>query len=321
MKAVYIERFGGTEVLIQGERPRPSVRSDEVLIEAHAAGVNPRDWLIRSGRYPFQRLLPRLPFILGSDVSGVVAEVGDAVDGFAPGDEVFAMQPTSRGFGAYAELVAVPASAVARKPANVTHEEAAGVPLAALTALQALRDCASLRPGQKVVIVGASGGVGTFAVQIARALGAGVTGVASARNVGLVRRLGANRVIDYGSERFNDTLTGYDGVFDVIGRESLASCARVLRPGGVYVTTIPRLRQFVEMAKSRLAALVSRRAKRSTVVLVRSRSCDLETLARWISEGKVRTVVDTVVPLAEAAEAHARSRTFRTRGKLILKIR
>ncbi len=320
MKAVFIERFGPSDVLLYGDRPRPAPRADEVLIEVHATSVNPRDWLIRSGRYPFQRLLPRLPLILGSDVSGVVAEVGERVERFRPGDEVFCMQPSTRGFGAYTEQIAVAESAVARKPSTMSWEEAAGVPLAGLTAWQALLGNARLQAGDRVLVVGASGGVGHYAVQIARALGAEVTGVCSTANVEFVRSLGAHRVIDYKQKRFSDLPDRYDVVFDVIGRESPKTCAPVLRSGGTYVTTIPGPGTLFAMARSRLISTVFRRARRSEVVLVAARGSDLEAMTELIEAGELRTVVDTVYPLAEAAKAHDRSRTFRTRGKLILKV-
>ena len=321
MKAVYIERFGPSEVLAYGDRPRPAGKPDEVLIEVRAAGVNPRDWLIRSGRYQLRWFLPSFPLILGSDVSGVVAEVGERVESFEPGDEVYAMQPSSRGFGGYAELAAIAELAVALKPSKLSFEQAAGVPLAGLTAWQALRGNARMQAGDKVLVVGASGGVGHYAVQIAKALGAEVTGVCSTANVDLARRLGADRVIDYKKERFTDVADGFDVVFDTIGRESLRTCAPVLRPGGTYVSTMPGAGTFLEMARSRLASALSRRARRSEVVLVRSRGSDLEAMARSIEAGELTTVVDTVYPLAEAAKAHDRSRTLRTRGKLILKVR
>ena len=321
MKAVYIERFGPSNVLIHGERPQPKPRANEVLIEVHATGVNPRDWLISSGRYPLRFMLPRLPFILGSDVSGVVAEVGSRVEGWKPGDEVFAMVPSSRGFGAYAELVAVPASAVARKPRGVTHEEAAGAPLAALTAFQALRDNARMRKGHRVLVAGASGGVGHYAVQIAKAFGAEVTGVCSGGNVELVEGLGADHVVDYEKEKFQEVARHHEVVFDVIGRENPGSCAEVLRPGGTYVTTIPGPSTVLTMLRSRLRSAFASRAKRFEVVLVRASGSDLEKIGWMMEDGHVKTVVDSVYPLADAAEAHDRSRTFRTRGKLILKVR
>ncbi len=319
MKAIYFERYGSSDVLEYGDWPKPHAAGRQVLIEVHAASVNPRDWLIRSGRYFAKPLLPRRPFVLGSDVAGVVVEVGPKARRFAVGDEVFAMQPTSDGFGGYAEYAAVRESAVARKPPNMSFAEAAAVPLAGLTALQALRDDARLTSGERVVVVGASGGVGHYAVQIARAMGAEVAGVCSTANVDLVRELGAQRVVDYKKERFNDVLTGYDAVFDTIGKESLATCGPVLKKGGVYVTTVPN-------GANALASLVSRPfswfgARRSSMVLVRSDAGDLEQAGRWIEEGVLRSVIDQVHPLAEAPRAHEYSRRFHTRGKNVLAVR
>jgi NADPH:quinone reductase-like Zn-dependent oxidoreductase len=321
MKAVVVPRFGPSDVLELVDLPRPEPGPGDVLVEVHAAGVNPRDWLIRSGRYPFRALLPRFPFILGSDVSGVVAAVGGRVRDFREGQEVYAMVPSSRGFGGYAEYVAIPADAVAPKPSNMSHAEAAGVPLAALTARQALHDVARLKPGQRVLILGASGGVGSYAVQIARSHGLEVTGVCSARNLDFVRGLGAGRVIDYQTEPFLDTGEVYDAVFDVIGKESLKRCASVLTGGGVYVTTIPRPRMFRDSLLSRLRSLLPGERRKSRVVLVRSRGAELAELARLAEAGELVTHVDRVFPLAEAAAAHDASRTFRTRGKLVLAVR
>ena len=321
MRAVILGRFGGPEVLELEERPRPTPRRDEVLVEVWASSINPRDWLIRSGKYPFQALLPRRPFVPGSDVAGVVVEVGSDVSGFEPGQAVFAMQPTSRGFGAHGEYVAVPATALAPKPQSLSFEEAAGIPLAGLTALQALRDDARLREGQSVLVIGASGGVGSYAVQIARALGARVTGVCSARNQELVESLGAERVIDYQTTDPLQDAERFDVVFDVIGKESLKRCDRVLGRDGVYVTTIPRPQQIMAWMRSSVGHRLGLSRRRSTVVLVRSRGEDLRWLARLAEDGALRTVVDGVLPLEQIAEAHELSRTFRTRGKLILRVR
>ena len=321
MKAVYIERYGSTDVLTYGERPRPAPRPDEILIEVHAASVNPRDWLIRSGRYQFRWLLPPFPLILGSDVAGVVVEVGEAVKRFEAGDRVYGMVPSSRGLGAYAEYAAIADPAVARMPENMSFGQAAGVPLAGLTAFQALSQHGRLKPHDRVLVIGASGGVGHYAVQFAKAFQAQVTGVCSTANVELVRELGADRVIDYKRERFSDVAGGFDLVFDTIGRESLASCAAGLEPGGTYVTTIPRAGTLLAMARSRLLSKLSPRALRSEVVMVRADGTDLEAITGLAESGALSTVVDSVYPLAEAAKAHQRSRTFRTRGKLILKVR
>ena len=326
MKAVYIERYGSSEVLTYGDRPRPVPGRDEVLIEVNAASVNPRDWLIRSGRYQLCWLFPlarlwrdsfSFPMILGSDVAGVVVEAGQRVKRFQPGDEVYAMVPSSRGFGGYAEYAAVAESAVARKPEDMGFEQAAGVPLAALTALQALAKGLS----DKVLVIGASGGVGHYAVQIAGAFGAEVIGVCSTANVELVRRLGADQVIDYKQQRFQDEVRDCDIVFDAIGRESLGSCAEVLKPGGTYVTTIPGPGTLLAMARSRLTSTLWRQAKRSEVVLVRSDGSDLDDLTFLAETGDFETAIDAVYSLEDAAKAHDRSRTFRTRGKLILKVK
>lgn len=326
MRAAILEGWGGVDQLRVGDWPRPSLRRDEVLVEVHAASLNPRDWMIREGRYPFQPFVPRPPLILGSDVSGVVVELGKNVTSFALGQPVFGMQPTSRGFGAHAELVAIPATALAPKPATVDHQHAAGVPLAALTALQALREQARLTAGQHVLVVGASGGVGSYAVQIARCLGARVTAVASGRNQDLVAELGAERVFDY--EQVDPwagaSLEGgapYGVVFDVIGRGSLARGRPVLAAGGTYVTTIPRRRQIVEWLVSRVMGPFRPAARRARVVMVRSDGRQLRELAGWMDEGKLRTVVDSVFPLAEIAKAHERSRTFRARGKILVTMR
>lgn len=321
MKAVYIERYGSTDVLIYGERPRPAPKPDEILIEVHAASVNPRDWLIRSGRYQMRWLLPPFPLILGSDVAGVVVEVGEKVERFEPGDKVYAMVPTSRGFGAYAEYAAVADPAATWMPQNMSFEQAAGVPLAGLTAYQALCENGDIGPGHNVLVIGASGGVGHYAVQIAAARQAHVTGVCSGANVEMVRKLGALRVIDYKQERFQDTARGFDLVFDTVGRESLDTCAAVLKPGGSYVTTIPRIGTLAAMALSRLTSRIFESARRSEVVMVRADGTDLEAITILAESGALETVVDSVYPLEDAAKAHQRSRTFRTRGKLILKVR
>jgi len=201
MKAVYINKFGSRDVLVYGERPKPIPKSDAVLIKVHAACVNPRDWLLREGIYFGRYVVGQFPVILGSDVSGVVESVGSKVQRFKVGDEVYAMQSHLGKMGGYAEYISVIESAVGIKPSNMTHEEAAAVPVAALTGWQALIKDAKIKKGDKVLIIGASGGVGTYGVQIAKAFGASVTGVCSTANVELVKSLGADRVIDYKKEK------------------------------------------------------------------------------------------------------------------------
>ena len=315
MHAVTIPEFGPSEVLTYGEQPTPEPRRRQVLVRVHAASINPRDWMIRSGTYVFKAMLPRLPFIPGSDVAGVVA--ASESPRFRPGDRVFAMVPSSDGFGGYAEYVAVRESALAPMPDGLPVAEAAAMPLAALTALQALRDDGRLRPGQRVVVVGAVGGVGHYGVQIARALEAGeVVGVCSEANHDLARELGCHRVIDYRKEDYTRLLHDVDLVFDTIGRGSLGAASRVLTHRGAYVTTVPTARAILDAVRTRLWPF----GRRCRIVLVKSKGVDLELLASWTHEGRLRSVIDRTAPLADARLLHDHSRTFRTRGKNVLMI-
>ena len=308
MKAVFITNYGGLDALQYGDLPRPTPKSGQVLVEVHAASVNPRDWLLREGRYVFRHLMRGFPLILGSDVSGVVVQSGKR---FREGDAVFGMQTPLGRMGAYAECIAIDERALAAKPANVSYEEAAAAPCAALTAYGALIRIGRTTAGSRVTIIGASGGVGTYATQIAKALGATVTGVTSDRNADLVRSLGADRIIDYTKERYETLLESQDLVFDTIGRESLAKCSSVLAPRGRYITTIPS-------AATMMQAVVHRR---SHIVFVRADGEALGRIASWMAEGKVRSVIDSVYPLPDVRAAHERSRTWRTRGKLVLQVR
>jgi NADPH:quinone reductase-like Zn-dependent oxidoreductase len=322
MKAVYIEKYGGLEVLQFGECPRPVPKSGQVLVEVHAASVNPRDWLLREGRYVFRHLMRGFPLVLGSDVSGVVVEVGPGVTRFKPGDCVFGMQTPLGRMGGYAEYTAIAERALANKPERVSHEEAAAAPCAALTAYAALVEIGRIKSGSNVLIVGASGGVGTYAVQIAKALGATVTAVTSASNAALVQSLGADNVIDYKAERFADVIQGQDIVFDTIGKESLASCRSVLAPGGRYITTIPSGRTAAESVSSRLLRFLSGgRTPSAHVVLVQANGKQLERIATLMEQRRIRSIIDTVYPLQDTKKAHEKSRSWRTRGKLVLSVR
>ena len=322
MKAIYIESYGGPEVLEFGERSQPVPKPRQVLIEVHAASVNPRDWLLREGRYVFRHLTRGFPLVLGSDVSGVVVEVGSAAKRFKRGDQVFGMQTPLGRMGSYAEYMAIAERALARKPDRVSHEEAAAAPCAALTAFGALVEIGRIGSGSHVLIVGASGGVGSYAVQIAKTRGATVTAVTSTSNVALVQSLGADKVIDYKAERFTNVIQEQDIVFDTIGRESLASCRSVLAPGGRYVTTIPSGRTAAESVTSRLSRFFSAgRTPSAHVVLVRANGKQLERIAALMEQRRIRSIIDTVYPLHDAKKAHEKSRSWRTRGKLVLSVR
>jgi NADPH:quinone reductase-like Zn-dependent oxidoreductase len=305
-----------------GERPTPRPGRGQVLIEVHAAAVNPRDWLLREGRYQFRRLQPAFPLILGSDVSGVVVERGPGARRFAVGEAVFGMQTLRGGMGGYAEYVAIHEDALAAKPAGVSHADAAAVPCAGLTAWQSLHDIGRLVAGQRVTVPGASGGVGTYAVQLARLAGAEVTAVSSGANEGLARELGAAGFVDYKREAWTDRVRGQDLVLDAVGRTPFPAARAALSPGGRYVTTIPRLATLGTVVASRLArALTLGRRPSAHIVLARARGGDLARLAELLADGRLRSVIEAEIPLEEAAEAHRRSRTWHTRGKLILRVR
>lgn len=322
MKAVFITKYGGAEVLQYGDQPRPIPRTRQVLVEVHAASVNPRDWLLREGRYVFRHLMRGFPLILGSDVSGVVVQTGRDTKRFREGDAVFGMQTPLGRMGAYAEFTAIDERALAAKPPNISHEEAAAAPCAALTAYGALVRIGGATAGSRVTIIGASGGVGTYATQIAKAIGATVTGVTSGRNADFVRSLGADRVIDYKTERFETLLRSQDLVFDTIGRESLAKCSPALAPGGRYITTIPSAATLTHAWASRLfRGLRGGNARSAHVILVRADGEDLGRIASLMSEGRVRSVIDSVYPLSDVRAAHEKSRSWRSRGKLVLQVR
>ncbi len=328
MKAARIHAYGGPEQIVIDEVPRPSLRGRDVLIQVHAAGVNPIDYKLRSGA---QRAVVRwrLPHTLGLDASGVVVEVGKKASRFAVGDEVFT-SPTHAREGTYAEYVAVDERAVARKPPNITHAEAAGVPLAGLTALQCVQ-AARVKAGDAVLVQAGAGGVGSIAIQLCKQRGATVTTTCSTRNVALCSELGADRVIDYTRERFDD-LSGYDAVIDSLGGDAIARAMAILRPRGYLVTIVSDIPAAVDAHGPylglgvALAGMVSLRARcalkgiRFRYVLRKSDGAELAELAELIRTGAVTPLIDSVLPLEEAAEAHRRIESGHARGKIILKV-
>ena len=311
MKAVKINQYGSADVLQYGDVEKPQIKSDQMLVKVYASSVNPIDWKIRKGM-----LKPltgnNFPIVLGFDVSGEVVEVGDRVTKFKPGDLIFARVDQLTG-GTYAEYVAVSQKVAAPKPSNISHEEAAAVPLAAMTALQALRDKGNLKKGQKVLINGASGGVGTFAVQIAKVYEAEVTGVCSTKNIELVKSLGCDRVIDYTQQDFTKEPTKYDIIFDVVGNKSFSDCKVNLNKNGVYVTTQPTPGTFM----GNLLSLFSP-GKKAKIILLQTNSKDLEDLKDLIEEGKIHSVIDRTYPLSELAAAHAYSEEEHATGKIVI---
>jgi NADPH:quinone reductase-like Zn-dependent oxidoreductase len=309
MKAIRIHGYGGPEVLRHEDAPMPAVADDELLVEVRCAGVNPVDWKIREG-WLAGKLHQRLPLVLGWDVSGIIAGSGAAVTGFKTGDAVYARPDIARD-GCYAEYVVLKAHEAARKPEKMSHAAAAGVPLAALTAWKALFDEAGLRAGQTVLVHAGSGGVGSFAVQLAKAFGAVVIATTSTGNVESVRALGADRVVDYRSEDFAEGVRAVDVVLDTLGGEVQERSWRCLRPGGTLVSV-------VSMPDAAAARACDAQAKYAWVVPDGAR---LSMLADMIDAGKVRTVIDSVLPLGHAAAAQERSRSGRARGKIVLAVR
>lgn len=308
MKAISYARFGAPEVLEVGERPEPVPAPCEVRVRVRAAALNPKDVLLRKGK---MRWLPagELPRIPGYDLAG---ELLDAAPGLPAGTEVFGMIQRNDG-GASAEVAALPPDQLARKPAGLTMAEAASLPLAGQTALQALRDELGVRAGERVLLNGASGGVGTLAVQVAKALGAEVVAVCSGRNAALVTELGADRVIDYAEQR-PEAERGLDHVFDIYGNLPWPRAKPMLRRGGRYCTTVPGPGAIVRGALRRVGL------HRAALVVVKSRRADLQQLARWVEAGTLRPVVDRTLPFAEAAAAHEYLETRRARGKVVLTV-
>ena len=325
MQAIVARRYGPPgEVLELDDVDTPVVGEDDVLVRTRATSVNPADWhLIRGepriARLQFGLRAPKVA-VLGCDVAGEIEAVGRNVTTLRPGDEVFASS-FMHGFGAFAEYVRVPADLVAAKPAGLPFDQAAAVPLAALTALQGLRDHGQVEAGRRVLIVGASGGVGTFAVQIARSLGAEVSGVCSTRNVELVSSLGAEQVIDYTREDVTGGGTRYDVVLQVAGTTSPAAWRRVLTPEG-------RLVQISGDSPGRwigaMGRMVSGRALSSFVsqtvstVNVASDREDLEQLAKLVETGAITPVIDRTHPLAEVPEALTYLEAGHARGKVVI---
>jgi NADPH:quinone reductase-like Zn-dependent oxidoreductase len=323
MKAIVYQQYGPPEVLSLKEIDKPVPAQGEVLVRVRAASVNPYDWHFLRGTPSFIRLLtgirkPKSPR-LGSDGAGVVEAVGSGVTRLKPGDEVFGSCK-----GSFAEYACAKEKDLALKPAGVSFEQAASLPIAAVTALQGLRDCAKLEAEQTILINGAAGGVGTYAVQLARSMGAQVTGVGSTRNVELIRSLGAERVIDYTKEDFARSGQRWDAVFDLVGNRTLAELRSVLQPKGVFVSCggggpDKKASELsgVMFGKMLIAPFVS---QRMTGVLAKINTADLDALGGMVATGKLVPVLDRSYPLAETADAIRYVETGHARGKVIIDV-
>jgi NADPH:quinone reductase-like Zn-dependent oxidoreductase len=316
MKALIQDRYGSPDVLELREVAKPAPNANEALVKVLAVSVNPADWHCLRGKPVFARatlgLLRPKNTILGGDIAGQVEAVGDSVGRFRPGDEIYA-NLNNHGFGGFAEYASVPGDVLALKPANLSFEEAAAVPMAGVTALQGLRHHGEIEMGQKVLVNGASGGVGHFAVQIAKSYGAEVTGVTSARNIDLVRSLGADHIIDYTSEDFTRTGQGWDRILDTIGNRSASDLRRALAPGGQCAVI-----GFTTMGK--LLDVRLRGGRRISVVTAHATARDLELLGELIEAGKLRPVIDRYYPFIELPAAIRYLEEGRARGKIAITV-
>ena len=333
MKAFIVDRYGKKERGRIGEMPDPKLRENDVLVQVYAAAVNPLDSKIRSGE--FKLILPyRLPLILGNDVAGVVVQAGRHVRRFKVGDQVYARPPEDR-IGSFAELIALNEDAVALMPKKLTMEEAASIPLAALTAWQALIEKAGLKKGHKVLIHAGSGGVGTIAIQLARHLGATVATTTSTANLDLVRSLGADIAIDYKTTDFSKVLSDYDVVLNSLGTETLNKSLEVLKPGGKLISISgppdPDFAKsrgagwFLKLVVNLLSFVIRRKAKQHRVsysfVFMRASGEQLDEITSLIGAGVIRPVVDRVFPFESTSYALAYVESGRAKGKVVVKVR
>jgi NADPH:quinone reductase-like Zn-dependent oxidoreductase len=323
MKAAVYYEYGSPDVLKLEEVEKPSFKDNEVLIKIRAASVNAADGHLLKGK-PFLLRLEsgiRKPkhTILGADIAGQVEAVGNSVTQFQPGDEVFG-DISACGWGGFAEYVAVPEKALALKPSNISFEEAAAVPMAAVTALQGIRDHGKIQPGQKVLIVGASGGVGTFAVQLAKSFGAEVTALCSTRNLGMARSIGADYVMDYTKEDFSQNGRSYDLIIGVNGNYSLSEYKRALTPSGMYIGVGGSLAQIFEsMLLGPLHSMNGSRKLKSMGV-AKPRQEDLVVMKDLLEAGKVIPVIDRCYPLSEVPAALRYLGEGHAKGKIVITV-
>lgn len=321
MNAAYIEGYGKNRKLTFGKLPVPVPKSGQVLVKVEAMSLNPRDWLLMRGIYPFKKLAEPFPIVPGSDISGTIMACGDNTSELNVGDDVFGMQPIKGKFGALAEYVAIDARAVAKKPVGVSHNEAAAMPCAGMTSFQTLRDLAKLKKGENILINGASGGVGSYAVQMAAITGARVTAVCGPTNQTLCRELGAADTINYKTENFEDHEDKYDVVYDVIGRSSLKTCKKCLRKNGRYISTIPSAGMFIQAILSKAFAVLGfRKGQTAHLILVKPEGKDLKAMADLVLEGRMKSLIDSTYPFEKAEDALDRIRTWRAKGKVIIEI-
>lgn len=312
MKAAQIKKYGGSEVVeINNTAPKPAVSEGHLLIEVHAAGINPVDWKIREG-YMAQMLPLKFPATLGGDFSGVAVEVGSGVSGYKKGDEVYGQAGTLRGgSGSFAEFVLADIKVTARKPKNIGHVEAAALPLTGVSAWQALVDHIGLSRGKKILIHGGAGGIGTMAIQLAKYLGAYVATTVSEKDMQYVKELGADEVIDYKNQSFQDMLNNFDAVFDTVGGDTYEKSFKVLRKGGIIVSMLEQPNQ----------ELMKRYGVKAIGQFTQVNSERLSRVAELAEKSVIKVHVDKIFPLDKAGEALEFLQTGHPRGKVVLKMK
>ncbi|MDZ4620937.1 NADP-dependent oxidoreductase [Bacillus cereus] len=332
MKAMIIDRYGKVPMRM-AEVPTPEINEYEVLAEIHAASINPIDFKIRDGKVKML-LKYEMPLILGNDFAGVITKVGSKVTRFKVGDEIYA-RPRKNKIGTFAEYIAIHEDDIALKPKNLSFEEAASIPLVGLTSYQALHDIMQLQKGQKILIHAGSGGVGTFAIQLAKIMGATVTTTASEAGANLVTSLGADEIINYKTEKFEDILKNYDAVFDTIGGATLEKSFNIIKSGGniVSVSGMPNARFGKEfgsgffktllfsLASKKLTALEKKHNAQYSFLFMKPSGDQLRTIANYIEAGKIKPVIDRVFPFDDAQKAMEYSESGRAKGKIIVKIK
>ncbi|OPD58633.1 NADP-dependent oxidoreductase [Bacillus anthracis] len=332
MKAMIIDKYGKVPMRM-AEVPTPEINEYEVLAEIHAASINPIDFKIRDGKVKML-LKYEMPLILGNDFSGVIVKVGSKVTRFKVGDEIYA-RPRKNKIGTFAEYIAIHKDDIALKPKNLSFEEAASIPLVGLTSYQALHDIMHLQKGQKILIHAGSGGVGTFAIQLAKIMGATVTTTASEAGANLVNSLGADEIINYKTEKFEEILKDYDAVFDTIGGTTLEKSFNIIKGGGniVSVSGMPNARFGKEfgsgffktllfsLASKKLTALEKKHNAQYSFLFMKPSGDQLRTIANYIEAGKIKPVIDRVFPFEDAQKAMEYSEAGRAKGKIIVKIK
>ncbi|MBX0353892.1 NADP-dependent oxidoreductase [Bacillus toyonensis] len=332
MKAMIIDRYGKVPMRM-AEVPTPEINEYEVLAEIHAASINPIDFKIRDGKVKML-LKYEMPLILGNDFAGVITKVGSKVTRFKVGDEIYA-RPRKNKIGTFAEYIAIHEDDIALKPKNLSFEEAASIPLVGLTSYQALHDIMQLQKGQKILIHAGSGGVGTFAIQLAKIMGAIVTTTASEAGANLVTSLGADEIINYKTEKFEDILKNYDAVFDTIGGATLEKSFNIIKRGGniVSVSGMPNAhfgKEFgsgffktllFSLASKNLTALEKKHNAQYSFLFMKPSGDQLRTIANYIEAGQIKPVIDRVFPFEDAQKAMEYSESGRAKGKIIVKMK